>query len=213
MKKKPLVSLVVIFLVSVALDQISKQWAYRTLMEDEFRAQTEMYPVCGDEDQEQVRSRFVRRHRSSITVVKDLFEFRYVENCASAFGLMGKMPESLRYPFFIVVSILAVIVIPYLYRKTPATHRLMLYALPFVLGGAVGNLLDRVIYRYVIDFVDWYVMVDGRDHHWPTFNIADVAIVVGIGLMILQMLPRRGGTKAVAGPGVESSTERDRVSD
>ena len=213
MKKKPLVSLVVIFLVSVALDPITKQWAYRTLMEDEFRAQAEMYPVCGDEDQEQVRNRFVRRHRSSITVVKDMFEFRYVENCASAFGLMGKMPESLRYPFFIVVSILAVIVIPYLYRKAPATHRLMLYALPFVLGGAVGNLLDRVIYRYVIDFVDWYVMVDGRDHHWPTFNIADVAIVVGIGLMILQMLPRRGGTKGVAKPEVESSTDRDRVSD
>jgi signal peptidase II len=70
--------------------------------------------------------------------------------------------------------------------------------LPFVLGGAVGNLLDRLIYRYVIDFVDWYVIIDGTDHHWPTWNIADAAIVVGIGLMILQMLPRPGARQAEA---------------
>lgn len=195
LKKKPLISLIVIFALAVLVDQLTKQWAYHSLVDEEFRAQTGMYPVCGDEDQERARSRFVRRHRTGMTVIENVFDLRYVENCASAFGIMGKMPESLRYPFFLIVSVLAVIVIPYLYRKTPATHRLMLYALPFVLGGAVGNLLDRLIYRYVIDFVDWYVVVDGRDHHWPTFNIADVAIVVGIGLMILQMLPRKGAGK------------------
>ncbi len=194
-KRKPLVSLIVIFVLSVAIDQVTKQWAYRTLMDEEFRAQTEMYPVCGDEDEEASRARFVRRHRVSMTVMEDLFELRYVENCASAFGLMGKVPESFRFPFFLIVSILAVFVIPYLYRKTPASHRLMLYALPFVLGGAIGNLLDRLLYRYVIDFIDWYVVIDGRDRHWPTFNIADVAIVVGIGLMVLQMLPSRGDGK------------------
>jgi lipoprotein signal peptidase len=89
------------------------------------------------------------------------------------------------------VSIFAAFFIPYLYRKTPASQRLMLYAMPFVLGGAVGNLLDRLFYRYVIDFVDWYVTIDGVDRHWPTFNVADAAIVVGIGLMLLQLLPRK----------------------
>jgi signal peptidase II len=105
------------------------------------------------------------------------------------------VPEAFRFPFFMIVSALAAAFIPYLYRKTPASQRLMLYALPFVLGGAVGNLVDRLVYRYVIDFVQWYVTVGGIPRYWPTFNIADAAIVVGIGLMLLQMLPRRAGSR------------------
>ena len=204
--KKPLISLIVIFVVSVAADQASKQWAINTLVDEGFHADTDEYPVCGNEDEERRRSGFLRRHRETVTVIDGWFELRYVENCASAFGLMGKVPESFRFPFFLIVSILAAAFIPYLYKKTPTTHRLMLYALPFVLGGAVGNLLDRLIYRYVIDFVDWYVVMDGRDYHWPTFNIADAAIVIGIGLMVLQMLPRRK-TAAADAPAPEPPKE------
>ena len=193
--KKPLIGLIILFVVTVALDQGTKQWAVHTLVDDEFRAHTDDYKVCGDEGEEMRRSRFIRRHRNSVTVIEGNFRFRYVENCASAFGLMSRVPESFRFPFFLIVSLLAAAFIPYLYKKTPANHRLMLYALPFVLGGAMGNLLDRLIYRYVIDFVDWYIIIDGADRHWPTFNVADAAIVVGIGLMVLQMLPRRNTAK------------------
>lgn len=189
--KKPLVSLILLFVVSIAADQGTKQWAYHGLLDDGFHAETDKYKVCGDDDQERARARFVRRHQENITVIDGLFELRYVENCASAFGLLGNAPEWFRFPFFIVVSIFAAIFIPYLYRKTPASQRLMLYAMPFVLGGAVGNLLDRLFFRYVIDFVDWYVTIDGVERHWPTFNVADAAIVVGIGLMLLQLLPRK----------------------
>ena len=187
--KKPLVSLIILFVLAVALDMGTKQWATHTLVDDGFHAHTDEYKVCGDESEEMRRSRFIRKHRKSITVIEGYFDFRYVENCASAFGLMSRVPESFRFPFFLIVSLLAAAFIPYLYRKTPADHRLMLYALPFVLGGAMGNLLDRLIYRYVIDFVDWYIVINGSDKHWPTFNVADAAIVVGIGLMIIQMLP------------------------
>ncbi len=193
--KKPLISLIILFVLAVALDQGTKQWATHALVDDGFHAQTDDYKVCGDESEEMRRSRFIRRHRTSIKVIEGYFSFRYVENCASAFGLMSRVPESFRFPFFLVVSLLAAAFIPYLYKKTPANHRLMLYALPFVLGGAMGNLLDRLIYRYVIDFVDWYIVIDGADKHWPTFNVADAAIVVGIGLMILQMLPLRKAEK------------------
>jgi lipoprotein signal peptidase len=193
--KKPLIGLIILFVVTVALDQGTKQWAVHTLVDDEFRAHTDDYKVCGDEGEEMRRSRFIRRHRNSVTVIEGYFSFRYVENCASAFGLMSRVPESFRFPFFLIVSLLAAAFIPYLYKKTPANHRLMLYALPFVLGGAMGNLLDRLIYRYVIDFVDWFIIIDGADRHWPTFNVADAAIVVGIGLMVLQMLPRRKTAK------------------
>ncbi len=189
--KKPLVGLIVVFVLAIASDVGTKQWAYHTLLADGFHAGEAEYPVCGSDDEERARERFIRRHRREITVIEGFWDFRYVENCASAFGLMGRVPESFRFPFFIVVSLLAAAFIPYLYRKTPAEHRLMLWALPFVLGGAVGNLIDRMAYRYVIDFVEWYVTIDGVERHWPTFNVADAAIVVGIGLMILQMLPRR----------------------
>jgi signal peptidase II len=196
--KKPLVSLIVLFVVSVGLDQGTKQWAYHTLLDDEFHAKSDEHPVCGDDKQELARARFVRRHQENITVIDGLFELRYVENCASAFGMLGNAPEWFRFPFFIVVSVFAAFFIPYLYRKTPANQRLMLYAMPFVLGGAVGNLLDRLFFRYVIDFVDWYVTIDGVDRHWPTFNVADAAIVVGIGLMLLQLWPRKKRADAAA---------------
>lgn len=189
--KKPLAGLIVVFALCIAADVATKQWAFHALLEDGFHEREGEYPVCGSDDEERARERFIRRHRRNVTVIDGFWDFRYVENCASAFGLMGRVPESFRFPFFIVISLLAAAFIPYLYRKTPAEQRLMLWALPFVLGGAVGNLIDRVAYRYVIDFVEWYVTVDGVERHWPTFNFADAAIVVGIGLMILQMLPRR----------------------
>jgi lipoprotein signal peptidase len=187
--KKPLINLIVIFVITVAADQGIKQWAYHHLLTDNFHAETENYPVCGSPKEEMLRARFVRQNDDTKNIVRNFFNLRYVENCASAFGLMKSVPEKLRFPFFLIISILACIVIPYMYIKTPADQRLMLYALPFVLGGALGNLLDRMIYRFVIDFVDWYVVIGGKDYHWPTFNIADVAIVIGIALMLLQMIP------------------------
>ncbi len=191
-QKKPLISLIVILVATVALDQVTKQMAHHELLEDAFHEKTDEYPACGSIQEVMERERFIRRYRDNVAVIDGFFDLRYVENCASAFGLMGQVPESFRFPFFLVVSILAVAFIPYLYTKTPANQRLMLYALPFVLGGAVGNLIDRLVYRYVIDFIRWYVVIDGEEMQWPTFNIADAAIVVGIGLMLLQMLPRRG---------------------
>ena len=196
--KKPLISLILIFAATVAVDQGTKQLAYHGLLKEGFHEKQESLPVCGTPEEERARERFVRRHRESAEVIDGFFNLHYVENCASAFGLMGAVPESFRFPFFLIVSILAALFIPYLYRKTPAEQKLMLYALPFVLGGAIGNLIDRLLFRYVIDFVQWYVTVDGVPRYWPTFNVADAAIVVGIGLMVLQMLPRRRKAKSDA---------------
>ena len=186
--KKPLISLLIIFVLGIAADQGSKQWAQHTLLGDNFHTHKNEFEVCGNPAQESVRARFVYTNSEPATVVNNMFRFRYVENCASAFNLMGGMPEGFRFPFFLIISILACVVIPYMYIKTPANQPLMIYALPFILTGALGNLLDRMIFRYVIDFVDWYVVIGGKEYHWPTFNIADAAIVIGIGLMIIQLL-------------------------
>jgi len=190
--KKPLVSLVVILVATVVLDQGTKQLAHHTLLDEVFHEKTDDYPVCGEAEDDLRRERFIRRHRESVTVVDGFFDLRYVENCASAFGLMRSVPESFRFPFFLLVSVLAVGFIPYLYIKTPVEQKYMIYALPFILGGAMGNLIDRLVFRYVIDFIRWYVEFGGQMRQWPTFNIADAAIVIGIGLMIIEMFPGRG---------------------
>jgi len=187
--KKPLISLIIILVISVGLDQWTKYWAHHTLLDNDFHKYTQEFPVCGNYKEDNKRERFIRRHRESITVINGFFRFRYVENCASAFGLMQGVPESFRFPFFLIVSVLAVILIPYLYITTPTDQKLILYSLPFILGGALGNLIDRIIFRYVIDFIQWYVTIGGIPRHWPTFNIADAAIVIGMGLMILQLFP------------------------
>ena len=191
--KRPYIAAIIIFVVFTGLDQGSKYWAHHALLTDEFHEKTDQFPTCGSPEEEQARGRFAYINSRPIVVINDFFSFRYVENCSNAFSLMKDVPESFRFPFLLIISILACIGLPYMFIKTPPQHRFTLYALPFILSGALGNLLDRMLYRYVIDFVDWYVVIDGKEHHWPTFNIADVAIVVGIGLTGIQILksPRK----------------------
>lgn len=197
-RNKPFWILIAIFAFSVVADQVTKQWAQHALLIESFHEHTDMYPPCGDIEQDRERERFIHSSRISKLVVDGFFSFKYVENCASAFGLMSRVPESFRFPFFIVVSLMALGFIPYLYFKTPREQIFMLYGLPFILGGAVGNLIDRLVYRYVIDFIDWYVTYGNKSMHWPTFNIADTAIVIGIGLMIVQMFFKSRSDEAVA---------------
>ncbi len=202
--KKPLVSLIVILVACVVLDQGTKQLAQKKLLDTAFHERTDEYPACTGGKDDYRRDRFVSRNRKNVRVIDGFFDLRYVENCASAFGLMSRVPESFRFPFFLIVSVLAIVFIPYLYLKTPTDQILMIYALPFVLGGALGNLIDRLIFRYVIDFIRWYITVGGKARDWPTFNIADAAIVVGIGLMVLQMFPRKGANTAAVEAGATS---------
>ena len=190
---RPYVAAIIIFVLFTVLDQASKYWAHHELLTEDFHQKTEQFPTCGSPAEEEARGRFAYVNSRPIIVIEDFFTFRYVENCSNAFSLMKNVPEGFRFPFLLIISILACFVIPYMFIKTPLEHRFTLYALPFILSGALGNLLDRMLYRYVIDFVDWYVVMDGKEHHWPTFNVADVAIVVGIGLMGIQIIktPRK----------------------
>lgn len=186
--QKPIVSVLLIFVLFTVLDQGTKYWAHHSLLTEEFHSETEQYPTCSTPEEEMSRARFVYTNSTPMQVINNLFSFRYVENCSNAFSLMSNVSESFRFPFLLIISILACIGIPYMYIKTPVAHTYTLYALPFILSGALGNTLDRMFYRYVIDFVDWYIVIGGKEHHWPTFNVADVSIVVGIALMALQVI-------------------------
>ena len=119
----------------------------------------------------------------TIEVVDGFWNWRYVENPGAAWGLLSGASPEVRIPFFFAVSLGALVFILWFFRKLRDDQRLLVWSLSLVAGGAIGNFIDRLHLSYVIDFVDWYV---GR-HHWPTFNVADAAITVGVGLLIVDM--------------------------
>jgi signal peptidase II len=122
--------------------------------------------------------------RPAVDVINGFFQFRYVENPGAAWGFLASAPESFRSPFFICVSLLAISFIMYFFHRLAPSARAMIVSLSLILGGAMGNFIDRLRYKYVVDFIHWYY----KDNYWPTFNVADVGISVGVGLMVLVMI-------------------------
>lgn len=124
----------------------------------------------------------------AIEIVPNFFNFTYVRNTGAAFGLLSRAPESFRIPFFIIIPLVALTVIILIFKKTKETELLMITSLSLILGGAIGNFIDRVRFGYVLDFIDlhWF-----NTYHWPAFNIADTAIVVGVALLIFYTLADR----------------------
>ena len=120
----------------------------------------------------------------TISVIPGLFNLTHIYNPGGAFGFLSKSPSELRHLFFLISSILAMGLILFLYAKTPPGHRWLEFGLSLILGGAVGNIIDRARLGKVIDFLDIYV----KNIHWPAFNVADSAITIGIGLFIYHLL-------------------------
>jgi signal peptidase II len=111
----------------------------------------------------------------------------HVRNTGAAFGI-GANAESRIVPILLNTGAIAVFFVVVAYAlRTAVTDRLLQTALHLILGGAIGNLIDRFRLGYVVDFLDLYVNVGGQPHHWPAFNIADSAICIGIALLFLDM--------------------------
>ena len=123
---------------------------------------------------------------------KNHLDFIFAQNPGGAWSFLRGLPDTLRRPFFLVVSAAAIVFIVSIYRRVHREQTAMRWGLPLALGGAMGNLVDRIRYGWVVDFIDVSVRWSGRDHHWPTFNVADIAIVVGVALMALDMARARG---------------------
>ncbi|MCK5829216.1 MAG: signal peptidase II [Methylococcales bacterium] len=116
----------------------------------------------------------------SIAIIP-FFNLTYVHNLGAAFSFLSDAGGWQRWFFAIMASIISVILAVWLYRLKKH-ETLLAVALALVLGGAIGNLIDRLAYGYVIDFLDVYY----QDWHWPAFNIADSAISIGVFLMLLE---------------------------
>jgi signal peptidase II len=112
------------------------------------------------------------------------FALAYVRNTGAAFGVLAAAPPAIRLPLFLVVTIVAVAALVSLVRRTPPEERGVVVALGAVLGGALGNLVCRVRYGEVIDFLDLH----WGGLHWPAFNVADSAITLGVAVILLRGL-------------------------
>lgn len=117
-------------------------------------------------------------------VIEGLFHLTYVRNPGGAFGLLRGLDESVRIPLFVTFACIAVGVLIYFVRQIPAQQRFLQFSLGLVLGGALGNLFDRVAYGEVIDFLD----VFWRTYHWPAFNVADSGISCGVAVLLYYTL-------------------------
>ncbi|HNW82811.1 MAG TPA: signal peptidase II [bacterium] len=118
-----------------------------------------------------------------VTVFESWWNFIYAENRGALWGIGNDFPIFYRKLIFLGISSLITLFIVYL-LLTYADNRLIKTVYGFVLGGAAGNLIDRFFRGYVIDFIDWHA---AEHYHWPTFNIADAAIVVAVFLLAIEV--------------------------
>jgi signal peptidase II len=120
----------------------------------------------------------------SISVIPGFFDITFIFNPGGAFGFLAGQHSILRHVFFLGATSLAICFIFILYRKIPQTHSLLANAFALIIGGAVGNLIDRVRFEKVVDFLDFYL---GK-YHWPAFNVADSAISVGMVIFVYHLI-------------------------
>lgn len=188
----------VLFVVLVVLDQWTKYLAVEglTTVFERTGAQT-----LGD----RVKVFYGFRHLETLStppyvVHRSFWRMNYAENPGAAFSLFRDLSAETRNTFFTVVIIGAVIFIVTTYRRAREDQRVLQLALAFVLSGAIGNFIDRMARHYVIDFIEWHWW-NRPDLRWPTFNVADSLIVVGVVLLILHPGPAKERTPAAASQG------------
>ena len=127
------------------------------------------------------------RIHDSFVVVEGFFSITHVRNPGAAFGFLAGAPPLFRYLFFIAITVAAIALILYYLHSSRIEEPSLVSALALILAGAVGNLIDRIRFGEVVDFLDVYI----GSYHWPAFNVADSAITVGAGVLMAILLRRR----------------------
>jgi signal peptidase II len=170
-------------LALIAADLGTKHWAENALSAE--RA-GERPAVCSADDDGYVR--YQRARRPGIVVIEDFFELEYAENCGAAFGLLRNAPTHVRTVVFGIAAIAATLVLLWLFVQGRG-GAWFAWSVPLVVAGALGNLFDRIRYGYVVDFIHWHwrdAEVFGIPLDYPTFNVADIAITVGVILLLID---------------------------
>ena len=157
LRKKKILFLAITVLV-ILLDQATKAWILATL-----------------------------RLHEGFPLIDGFFSIVHVRNPGAAFGLLAAAPPLFRSIFFLAVTVAAIVLILHYLRVSRIEEPSLVSALALILAGAVGNLVDRIRFGEVVDFLDVYI----GSHHWPAFNVADSAITVGAAVLMAALLRRR----------------------
>ncbi len=144
-----------VFAITLAIDQLTKHWIVERF------SYGEMW-----------------------VVIPDFFNLTHVRNPGGAFSFLATVSEDIRQAFFLGTGALAIVLLLAFFRRLAPEEWLSALAIGAVLGGAIGNLTDRIVYGEVIDFLDFRLF---GGYVWPTFNMADSWIVVGVGILMIEM--------------------------
>ena len=123
----------------------------------------------------------------SVPVVPGFFSITHIHNPGGAFGFLAGQHSELRTVVFLLISSLALGLVFYFYQRTPPSHAVLAWGFALIFGGAIGNLIDRIRFGEVIDFLDFYA----GGVHWPAFNVADSAISVGIAIFLFHLFLKK----------------------
>jgi signal peptidase II len=119
----------------------------------------------------------------SVKVVEGFFNITHIRNSGVAFGIFSDQQSELKPYLLIFVSVVAIVAILAIFHQTGKKNRLVRTGLILIFSGAIGNLIDRVIHKEVIDFIDLFI----NNQHWPAFNVADSCITIGVLFMAVDM--------------------------
>jgi signal peptidase II len=184
-----------------AADLGSKAWAFDRLSAERLG---DAPPICQPDDHGFIQ--YQRARMDPIEVFDGWFELRYAENCGAAFGLLRNASPGVRHGIFGSAAILASLALLWMFA-TGRGGKWFAYSVPFIVSGAIGNLVDRFRLGYVVDFlrVYWDRPLPLIGSEWPTFNIADVTITIGVGFLLvdgwLEGRREKAEAKAAAGAG------------
>jgi signal peptidase II len=137
-----------------------------------------------------IQSRFDLNESAS--VIDGFFNITYVQNTGVAFGIFSSISSPAKSLLLSVFTAFAAVIVIVYSARTPVRNRLLQVALALILGGAIGNLYDRLAFGYVVDFLEFYV----SSYHWPSFNVADSAITVGVFLLALEIIRNETPSRA-----------------
>ncbi len=142
----------------------------------------------------------------TIPVIANYFNFTYIRNQGAAFGFLADSYPWFRDAFFLSMPPVALLIILAILRGVKDDARWTIVSLSLVFGGAIGNYIDRVRFGWVVDFLDFHIH---ENYHWPAFNIADMAIVSGVGILLfLEFTTQQQNSAASAVAGANETRER-----
>lgn len=135
----------------------------------------------------------------SLTVIDGNYDYMYARNPGAAFSFLADQSPEFRAVFFNVTGLIAVILmLVFIGFSAWKNQKLLIITLSCILGGAIGNIIDRIRLGYVIDFISWHAQWGGQQHYWPTFNIADIFVTCGVVFLCIDMLIHGKDKKAIA---------------